>query len=596
MLGRDVVAVGARGRRGRSRRRATSSGHQSARFGGTWMPTSGSSSRAAAIELAHLVDRHLRAQAQSGSGSLAAAARSRCASTPRPRRSRDLRRLLAVVAAVGHEVLEDQLLDVAVLAVQRGERLERRDAVLGALADADEDAARERDAQLAGGADRLQAQRRILRRRARVRRRIRRSETTRASGPARRSPRAAARGPRASSAPRLVCGSRPRSSASLAHPDHVADEVLEAELGQAAPRPRVDSRVVAGQDQQLLDVACAHARSSSASTSSGLVQVRAVRRERAVLAVHAGARERQRQVARERDASHQGRSTNVRSVRGSPICSSGATRARGPRQAPLCSPFMETTTPASGIFLARHGRTAYNEEHRFQGHLPVPLDALGLQQAHELAERASAYGFEVALREHPVPRRPDSGARRRAPAPQADPRRPARRDRRRRLDRPPLLGRARRITRALRHVRGRRPGLRLSRAASRLPNRTFASPPPSAKSKKARRRPSSSATAWSSAPRCTRASGVPRSPGAPRTARSSRSTLRPSAWARGPLSPRKRLAARRWVQCEVHELAAAREQTRDEPVSPSRAMRERGTTSSMPDASAPSRAALSTCE
>lgn len=56
---------------------------------------------------------------------------------------------------------------------------------------------------------------------------------------------------------------------------------------------------------------------------------------------------------------------------------------------------METSTPASGIYLARHGRTAYNEERRFQGHLPVPLDAVGLEQAHELAERASTYGFEV---------------------------------------------------------------------------------------------------------------------------------------------------------------------------------------------------------
>ena len=43
---------------------------------------------------------------------------------------RDLGRLLAVVAAVGHEVLEDQLLDVPVLAVHRGERVERGEAIL----------------------------------------------------------------------------------------------------------------------------------------------------------------------------------------------------------------------------------------------------------------------------------------------------------------------------------------------------------------------------------------------------------------------------------------------------------------------------------
>ena len=45
------------------------------------------------------------------------------------------------------------------------------------------------------------------------------------------------------------------------------------------------------------------------------------------------------------------------------------------------------------VFLARHGQTAYNLEGRFQGQLPVPLDATGREQAVELAERASAHGF-----------------------------------------------------------------------------------------------------------------------------------------------------------------------------------------------------------
>jgi broad specificity phosphatase PhoE len=40
------------------------------------------------------------------------------------------------------------------------------------------------------------------------------------------------------------------------------------------------------------------------------------------------------------------------------------------------------------IHLARHGQTAYNDEGRFQGHLPVPLDATGFEQAAELAEVA----------------------------------------------------------------------------------------------------------------------------------------------------------------------------------------------------------------
>jgi broad specificity phosphatase PhoE len=42
------------------------------------------------------------------------------------------------------------------------------------------------------------------------------------------------------------------------------------------------------------------------------------------------------------------------------------------------------------IHLARHGRTAYNAEGRFQGHLPIPLDDTGRAQAAELAENAAA--------------------------------------------------------------------------------------------------------------------------------------------------------------------------------------------------------------
>jgi probable phosphoglycerate mutase len=51
-------------------------------------------------------------------------------------------------------------------------------------------------------------------------------------------------------------------------------------------------------------------------------------------------------------------------------------------------------TPAS-VYLARHGRTAYNLERRFQGHLPVPLDDTGREQARDLAERAAAHEFAV---------------------------------------------------------------------------------------------------------------------------------------------------------------------------------------------------------
>jgi broad specificity phosphatase PhoE len=46
-----------------------------------------------------------------------------------------------------------------------------------------------------------------------------------------------------------------------------------------------------------------------------------------------------------------------------------------------------------GVYLARHGQTAYNKEGRFQGQQPVPLAVTGRAQAAELAERAASYGF-----------------------------------------------------------------------------------------------------------------------------------------------------------------------------------------------------------
>jgi broad specificity phosphatase PhoE len=46
-----------------------------------------------------------------------------------------------------------------------------------------------------------------------------------------------------------------------------------------------------------------------------------------------------------------------------------------------------------GVYLARHGQTAYNIEGRFQGQLPVALDDTGRAQAMELAERVAEHGF-----------------------------------------------------------------------------------------------------------------------------------------------------------------------------------------------------------
>lgn len=45
------------------------------------------------------------------------------------------------------------------------------------------------------------------------------------------------------------------------------------------------------------------------------------------------------------------------------------------------------------IHLARHGRTAYNHEGRFQGLGPVPLDDQGRRDAAALAELAAGVGF-----------------------------------------------------------------------------------------------------------------------------------------------------------------------------------------------------------
>ncbi len=52
-----------------------------------------------------------------------------------------------------------------------------------------------------------------------------------------------------------------------------------------------------------------------------------------------------------------------------------------------------TEPSAIGVYLARHGQTAYNLEGRFQGQQAVPLDGTGRAQALELAERAAAYDF-----------------------------------------------------------------------------------------------------------------------------------------------------------------------------------------------------------
>ena len=52
-----------------------------------------------------------------------------------------------------------------------------------------------------------------------------------------------------------------------------------------------------------------------------------------------------------------------------------------------------SATLAAFKTLARHGETDYNEQGRFQGLGPVPLNVLGRQQAEQLAELAAPKGF-----------------------------------------------------------------------------------------------------------------------------------------------------------------------------------------------------------
>src|SRR3984893_4957595 len=70
---------------------------------------------------------------------------------------------------LGPEILYDDLLQVAVAVVQVAQRQQRLDALAPGLADADQDAGRDRHRGLAGTADRIEAYRRVLVGRAEMR-------------------------------------------------------------------------------------------------------------------------------------------------------------------------------------------------------------------------------------------------------------------------------------------------------------------------------------------------------------------------------------------------------------------------------------------
>lgn len=77
------------------------------------------------------------------------------------------------------------------------------------------------------------------------------------------------------------------------------------------------------------------------------------------------------------------------------------------------------------ILLARHGRTAYNDEGRFQGRGPVPLDPHGRGEAAALAEVVAERGDVTRMISSPLTRAMETSAiigARIGLAPEVDPR------------------------------------------------------------------------------------------------------------------------------------------------------------------------------
>ena len=46
------------------------------------------------------------------------------------------------------------------------------------------------------------------------------------------------------------------------------------------------------------------------------------------------------------------------------------------------------------IYFIRHGETDYNKEHRYQGHLDIPLNATGIMQAENARDKLSGFIFD----------------------------------------------------------------------------------------------------------------------------------------------------------------------------------------------------------
>lgn len=54
-----------------------------------------------------------------------------------------------------------------------------------------------------------------------------------------------------------------------------------------------------------------------------------------------------------------------------------------------------SSDPVTNLFIARHGQTAWNNEHRIQGMLDSPLTKVGEQQASYLGKYLSGYNIDV---------------------------------------------------------------------------------------------------------------------------------------------------------------------------------------------------------
>ena len=299
MLGRDVVAVG---------REPTQVGgallHQRQppvrEVGRDLHPHIGHQAPALAHQRAHVVEADGCGPGRGGQlVARPALARRSCA---RARRALailgfvgDLRRFGPVVAGMGHEVLQDDLLDVAVLALQLGQRLQRLDALGRGLADAHQDPAGEGNAQLAGGPDRLQSHRRVLGGRALVDHQL---GVDRLQHQALRGGDLAQPG-EVLARERTEVGVRQHAplQRTLTGPRDVGGEVGVTVLRQPRRHLGVDLGPFAGEHEQLLRAAAGGVVEDPLDLR-GRVEVRPVRRERAVLAVAlTGPRQREREIA-----------------------------------------------------------------------------------------------------------------------------------------------------------------------------------------------------------------------------------------------------------------------------------------------------------